>query len=105
LYIPTDQNGVRYIIETLEAEAIDSFFNWNFFDTILQQKENYSSYVFEDIAEDLLSKDSSLKKKFSEKLKSDKKFSENSKLQLDFIYKNSQHYEKVHLRLPIFKLQ
>lgn len=105
LYIPTDQNGIRYIIETLEAEAIDSFFNWNFFDTILQQKESYSSYVFEDIAEDLLSKDSSLKKKFSEKLKSDKNFSENSKLQLDFIYKNSQHYEKVHLRLPIFKLQ
>ncbi|MDP4600313.1 MAG: M14 family metallopeptidase, partial [Polaribacter sp.] len=39
IYIPTNQSGVRYLLETLEAEATDSFFNWNFFDTILQQKE------------------------------------------------------------------
>ena len=54
IYIPTQQKGIRYIIETLEPEATDSFFNWNFFDTILQQKEGYSAYVFEDIAEQFL---------------------------------------------------
>ncbi|MFA5300856.1 MAG: hypothetical protein WC389_21910, partial [Lutibacter sp.] len=53
VYIPIQQNGVRYIIETLEAEATDSFFNWNFFDTVLEQKEHFSAYVFEDIAEKL----------------------------------------------------
>ncbi|MFO7673368.1 MAG: M14 family metallopeptidase, partial [Lutibacter sp.] len=47
IYIPTQQNGVRYIVETLEAEAKDSFFNWNFFGTVLEQKEHFSSYVFE----------------------------------------------------------
>ena len=50
LYIPTRQNGIRYLIETLESEGVDSFFNWNFFDTILQQKEGYSGYVFEEVA-------------------------------------------------------
>ena len=102
LHIPTNQNGIRYLLETLEAEAIDSFFNWNFFDTILQQKEGYSAYVFEDVAEVLLAQNPSLKKQFEEKLQNDEAFAKNPRSQLNFIYKNSSHYEKAHLRLPIF---
>ena len=41
-------------METLEPTATDSFFNWNFFDGILQQKEGFSPYVFQDIATELL---------------------------------------------------
>ncbi|MGY0039706.1 hypothetical protein [Pedobacter sp. NJ-S-72] len=41
-------------METLEPQATDSFFNWNFFDSILDQKEHYSPYVFEDTAAGLL---------------------------------------------------
>lgn len=104
LYIPTNQNGVRYLLETLEAEATDSFFNWNFFDTILQQKEGYSAYVFEEVAEKLLVENPSLKKQFDEKLASDVDFANNPRMQLDFIYKHSPHYEKAHLRLPVFKV-
>ena len=61
IYITVNQNGARYIMETLEAAATDSFFNWNFFDTILQRKEGYSAYVFEDIAEDYLNNSFTLK--------------------------------------------
>ena len=104
LYIPTNQKGVRYLLETLEAAATDSFFNWNFFDTILQQKEGYSAYVFEDIAAEILAKNPALKKQFKDKLKSTEVFANNPRAQLDFIYKNSKHYEKAHLRLPIFKI-
>ena len=104
IYIPTNQSGVRYLLETLEAEATDSFFNWNFFDTILQQKEGYSGYVFEDIAEKLLMDNSELKIKLDEKQKKDVDFEKNPRAQLDFVFKNSPHYEKVHLRLPIFKI-
>ncbi len=43
--VNTQQEEVRYILETLEPTAPDSFFNWNFFDTILQQKEGFSPYV------------------------------------------------------------
>src|SRR5690606_6108423 len=35
--ISTQQKAVRYLLETLEPTAPDSFFNWDFFDTILQQ--------------------------------------------------------------------
>ena len=104
LYIPINQNGVRYLLETLEASATDSFFNWNFFDTILQQKESYSAYVFEDIAVDVLAKNQALKKQFENKLKKEEAFANNPRAQLDFIYKNSKHYEKVHLRLPVFEI-
>ncbi len=48
--VSTGQEGVKYLIETLEPEAVDSFFNWNFFDGILAQKEYYSAYIFEDTA-------------------------------------------------------
>ena len=104
LWIATNQNGVRYLLETLEAEATDSFFNWNFFDTILQQKEGYSAYVFEEVAEKLLAENPSLKKAFERKLNTDERFVKSIRKQLDFIYKNSPHYEKAHLRLPIFKV-
>lgn len=39
LLINTQQKARRYLVETLEPEAQDSFFNWNFFDSILQQKK------------------------------------------------------------------
>ncbi|MHB0756707.1 M14 family metallopeptidase [Polaribacter sp. M15] len=105
IYIDTHQNGVRYLLETLEAEATDSFFNWNFFDTILQQKEGYSAYVFEDIAEQLVAENPSLKKEFEEKLSNDADFAKNPRMQLNFIHKNSPYYEKAHLRLPVFKVR
>ncbi|MFY0630150.1 MAG: hypothetical protein JXR05_07190 [Flavobacteriaceae bacterium] len=103
LYIPTNQSGVRYIIETLEPAATDSFFNWNFFDTVLQQKEGYSGYVFEDVAEQFLKDNPDVKKEFDDKLASDEKFAKNPRAQLNFIYKKSLHYEKAHLLVPIFK--
>ena len=104
IYIPVNQNGVRYIIETLEAEATDSFFNWNFFDAILQQKEGYSAYVFEDIAADYLKENQTLKNNLDLKIKTDTSFAKNPKAQLDYIYKNSPYYESDHLKLPVYKV-
>ncbi len=103
LYIPLNQKGARYLLETLEPEATDSFFNWNFFDTVLQQKEGYSGYVFEDIAEQILKENTLVKDAFVTKMTSDKDFAKNPRAQLDFIFKGSNHYEKAHLLLPIYK--
>ncbi len=102
--VSTAQEGIRYLLETLEPEAVDSFFNWNFFDTILQQKEGYSAYVFEDIAADILAKNPVIKKQLEDKLKNEEAFAKNPRAQLEFVYKNSLHYEKAHLRLPVFKI-
>jgi hypothetical protein len=103
LYIPVNQKGARYLMETLEPEATDSFFNWNFFDTVLQQKEGYSGYVFEDVAEQILKENTHIKDAFEAKKAANKDFAKNPRAQLNFIYKRSLHYEKAHLLLPIYK--
>lgn len=101
--VSTDQKGFRYILETLEPEAPDSFFNWNFFDTILQQKEGFSPYVWEDKALELIEKNENLRIQFEEK-KKDTVFAKNWHAQLDWIHKQSNNYEKAHLRYPVYRI-
>jgi Zinc carboxypeptidase len=100
----TNQKAVKYLLETLEPEAIDSFFNWNFFDTILQQKEGFSEYVFEDLANTILIANSKLKSEFEKKKLDDLDFSKNPEAQLDWVYKHSVYYEKSHLQYPVHRI-
>ncbi|PKL77902.1 MAG: hypothetical protein CVV25_13220, partial [Ignavibacteriae bacterium HGW-Ignavibacteriae-4] len=78
MIILTDQDGIRYIIESLEPEAEDSFFSWGFFDSMLQQKEWFSDYVFEPKAEKILAENPKLKADFEQKKKDDKEFAASS---------------------------
>ncbi|TVZ51912.1 M14 family metallopeptidase [Dokdonia sp. Hel_I_53] len=102
--VPTNQRGIRYLLETLEPEATDSFFNWNFFDTILQQKEGFSPYVWEDKAEIFLKQNPKIQIEFNLKKSLDSDFAANWYAQLDWIHKKSPAYEKAHLRYPIVRM-
>ena len=102
--ISIDQENSRYIVEVLEPAATDSFFTWNFFDTILQQKEHFSPYVFEDVAWQLLQRNDSLKMEFEAKKKVNSEFANDWYSQLDFIYKHSDYYEKAHLAYPVYRI-
>lgn len=104
-YIDINQPTFRYLIETLEPSAPDSFFNWNFFDTILQQKEGFSPYVWEDKAEELLKNDLALKQQFETKKASDENFSSNWYAQLDWLHKHSDNYEKAHMQYPVYRVK
>ncbi len=103
IIIRTNQTGNTYLAHVLDPRNDDSFFNWNFFDAVLSQKEYFSDYVFEDLAEEILNSNSSLKRSFEEKKRTDKTFASSSRAQLDFIYKNSVHYEQTQNRIPIYK--
>lgn len=103
--IDLNQSTNRYIVEMLEPTGDDSFFAWNFFDAILQQKEGYSDYRWEDIAAAILQKDPVLKEKLEAKKSADPKFAANSPAILDFIYENSGYYEKAHLRYPVYRIE
>jgi zinc carboxypeptidase len=105
LYISTNQDGLRYLLETIEPTAPDSFFNWNFFDTILQQKEGFSPYVFEDLAKEILKRNPQLKKAFEAKQKSDTKFAKNWYAQLYYIYMHSKYKEKAFLSYPVYRVE
>ena len=68
----------RYIVETLEPQGPDSFFAWNFFDGILQQKEYFSPYVFEDLAIAYLKGNPELKERLEAKNANDPEFAKNA---------------------------
>lgn len=99
--VPTRQNAIRYIIETLEPESNDSFFKWNFFDGVLQQKEWFSDYVFEEKAAEILNNDPALKERFNKELSTNEEMKEHW-LQLYWIYRNSPYYEESAFRYPIY---
>jgi hypothetical protein len=103
--IYTGQPADRYIVETLEPLGDDSFFKWNFFDAILQQKEGYSNYRWEDVAAKYLEQHAALRQKLEEKKKGDPNFAASAEAQLDFVYKNSPYYEPGHMRYPVYRLK
>jgi hypothetical protein len=100
-----NQSSNRYIVETLEPEAPDSFFAWGSFDNILQQKEYYSDYVFEDVAADILAKNPALREELEAKKKNDAAFAQNAEAQLDWVYYHSPYYEKTHNLYPIARVK
>ncbi|HLV14692.1 MAG TPA: M14 family metallopeptidase [Xanthomarina sp.] len=102
--IETNQIALRYILETLEPQAPDSFFNWNFFDTILQQKEGFSPYIFEDTAKEMLENNQELNAEFQEKKQKDESFSNNWYAQLNWLYERSHHAEKAYMQYPIYRI-
>jgi hypothetical protein len=99
--VPVNQETNRFIVETLEPKGLDSFFAWNFFDSMLQQKEWFSDYVFEDTAEEMLEKNPELREEFEEKRAADKEFEENHWGQLYWIYQRSDNYENTVNRYPV----
>lgn len=104
LLVKTNQYGMRYLIETLEPSAPDSFFNWNFFDTILQQKEGFSPYVWEDKALKFLNQNPEIKRQFDSIKSKNESFANNWYTQLDWIHKHSPNYENAHLQYPIYRI-
>jgi hypothetical protein len=92
---------VRYLMETLEPQATDSFFAWGFFDSVLQQKEHYSAYVFEDLAADLLRRDPGLRQRLEKLRQQDPAFAANGAAQLEWVYQSSAYHEAGHNRYPV----
>ncbi|MFC4230855.1 M14 family metallopeptidase [Parasediminibacterium paludis] len=102
--IYTGQIYDRFLVEMLEPTGDDSYFAWNFFDAILQQKEGYSDYRWEDIAAKYLQLHPELQEEMAAKRQADPKFAASASQQLDFVYKHSPYYEPAHLRYPIYRL-
>lgn len=102
--IPTNQKARRFLMEVFVPSAPDSYFNWNFFDTRLQQKEWYSTYVFESKAAALLAENAELKKQFEQKIKIDTAFAANPRARLYYLYQHSEYYEPEHKTLPVYAL-
>jgi hypothetical protein len=104
ILIPTKQPGRNFILAALIPDAEDSFFSWNFYDSYLQQKEYFSSYVFIDQVKFILDSNPKLKQEFEKKKKESESFRNSEWDQLYFIYKNSSYFEKSFMVLPIYSI-
>ena len=94
----------RFLVEMLEPTGEDSYFAWNFFDAILQQKEGYSAYRWEDVAAEWLRQHPDLRQQLEDRRKSDSAFAQDARAQLEFVYRHSPYYEPAHLRYPAYRL-
>jgi len=99
-----NQNANRYLLETLEPHAPDSWFAWNFFEPILMQKEYFSAYVFEDLAAEFLKENPAVRAELEAKQSADSTFAANAMLQLDWVYRHSPWYEPTHRMYPVGRL-
>ena len=105
MLVPLDQPQARYAVETLEPQAHDSFFRWGFFNSILEKKENFSDYVFEDTALEMLQAEPELRAAFAQwKVHNPDKLCDQDAV-LSFIYTHGQRYsEPEWRRYPVLRL-
>lgn len=104
LLIPMGTPYDRFLLEVLEPDAPDSYFAWGFFDAILQQKEWFTDYVFEDVAADLLAKDPALRAALEARRAADPAFAADAWAQLAFVFRRSPYMEPAHRRYPVLRL-
>lgn len=101
--VPMGYGSDRFVMEVLEPKAVDSYFNWNYFDGMLMQKEYFSGYLFEDTAAELLAADPALRERF-ETWRAAQAEIPNDWLQLYWVYKNAGPVEPDLLLYPVGRL-
>lgn len=104
LLIPVRQEKIKYLLEVLEPRGRDSFFKWNFFDNILDTREYFSSYGFEENAQKYLDEHPEFKRAFEKKRKSHPELLSSHRAQLAYIYNNTEWQEKSHKRYPVGRI-
>lgn len=105
IYIPMNQMANRFLMEVLEPTAPDSYFAWNFFDSILGQKEGYSDYAFEDIAADYLKSHQDIRDTLIRKSAEDTAFAKSADQQLEWVYDHSPWLESAYKKYPVYRVR
>jgi hypothetical protein len=92
-FIPIQQPLGRLAMNLLEPAAPDSVVRWGLLNSIFEQKEYASDYIFEPLAETMLSQDAKLKADFEAALAADPALARNPRARLLWLYKRSPFYE------------
>ena len=84
--VSTDQPWGDLAAILCEPGSPDSFFQWGFFNEVLQQTEYIEQYVIEPMAERMLAADPKLAEEFRDKLANDEAFRGSAKERLRWFY-------------------
>jgi hypothetical protein len=101
LWVPLDQRSAPVAVHLFEAQAPDGMTAWNFFDTVLENKEHGEDYVVEPIAKQMLAGDPELAKEFRARLAADTSFAKSPQARIDFFYRRSAWADPEQNLLPV----
>ncbi len=93
VYLPLDQRAARVAVNLLEPDAPDALIRWGFLHAIFEQKEYFSDYVMEPIAQQMAAKNPEMKKEFDARVAADPAFAKNSRQRLAWWFERSPYYE------------
>jgi murein tripeptide amidase MpaA len=99
--VTTDQDMGRLVVALLDPRAPDSFFAWGFFNHIFQRTEYIESYALIPLAKKLFDAKPQLKQSFESRKKKDGKFASDQQAQMQWIYSQSEFYDKEYLLYPV----
>ncbi len=83
---------------------MDSYFYWNFFDPILEQKEGYTAYAFEKNAAEFLKKNPAVRQTLQAAVERDSTLGRNAQAQLDFVFIQSPYLEPAYQIYPVYRV-
>lgn len=105
VYVPMNQRAARVALNLLEPAAPDSLVRWGFLNSIFEQKEYFSDYVFEPIAQEMARRHPELLSEFNAKVKADARFAGNARARLQWWYERSPYLEPDKNAYPIVRVE
>lgn len=102
--VPMGRTTDRFVMSVLEPEPNDSYLAWNFFDAVISQKEWFTPYAFDTIAQGILERDPALRAEF-EDLKKSEEFAADPWRQYNWILQRSPWAEGRFPRHPILRVE
>ncbi len=104
MIIDMNQPAARVIAHLLEPASPDSYMSWGFFNTILEQKEYFESYVMEPEARKMIKADPALKEAFEKEKISNPRFAGDPYAQLGWFYNRSPWKDSRYNVYPIGRI-
>jgi hypothetical protein len=101
VWVPLDQRSALVAVQLFEAQAPDALARWNFFDTVLEQKEYGEAYVVEPLARKMMQQDPALAREFRARLAADPAFARDPHERLEFFYRRSPWADPEQNLIPV----
>jgi hypothetical protein len=101
--VKTGTESDKFLLSVLEPLSKDSYFQWGFFNSILEQKEYFSDYLFEETALELIQKKPELKASMDEFFRKNSDLDTPGK-RLEYIFKNSTYSDPFRGIYPIYRI-
>ncbi|RXE94829.1 peptidase M14 [Pseudoalteromonas sp. PS5] len=99
--VETAQPSGELATHLLHPKAPDSFFAWGEFNTIFQRTEYVENYALEPFARKMLKQNPAMALAFDKKIREDKKFANDSKARMEWLYARTPFYDSAYLKYPV----